>query len=114
LQDKKIITQTNSDNEPSTANSKIILMNEDDEDRATLVRVYPNPSTSYFTVNIETANTDKISVRLIDVSGRVVETKNNLSGSQTLRIGNNLKAGLYFAEIIQGKDRKQIKLLKQE
>ena len=113
-QGKKTTIHTDTDIEPSASNSKIILMNEEDPDKATLVRVYPNPSTSYFTVNIETASTDKISVRLVDIAGRVVEVKNNLIGSQIVRIGNNLKAGLYFAEIIQGRDRKQIKLLKQE
>jgi hypothetical protein len=43
----------------------------------------------------------------------VMETKNNLSGSQVLRIGNNLRAGLYIAEIRQGNSIRQIKLLKQ-
>ena len=89
-------------------------MNEEDPEKSTLVRVYPNPSTSYFTLNIETGNDkEKISVRLIDVTGRVMETRNNLSGSQVVRIGNNLKAGLYIAEIRQGNSTRQIKLLKQ-
>jgi hypothetical protein len=109
------IPVTEPNNLPSAANSNIIVMNEEDPDRSTIIRVYPNPSRNYFTVNIETANNmDKISVRLIDVTGRVLEVKNNLSGSQTLRMGNNLRAGLYFAEIRQGNDTKQIKLMKQE
>jgi hypothetical protein len=95
-------------------NASIVMMNEEDPD-GTIVQVYPNPSRNYFTVNIEAANNgEKISVRLFDVTGRVVEVKNNLSGSQTLRIGDNLKAGLYFAEIRQGNYTKQVKLLKQE
>jgi hypothetical protein len=106
---------TESNNLPTVANSKVIVMNEEDPDGGTLIRVYPNPSQNYFTVNIETANsTDKISVRLIDVAGRVVEVRNNLAGSQTLRMGNSLRAGLYIAEIRQGRDIKQVKLLKQE
>ena len=101
--------------EAETSSGKnIIMMNEGDLEKITFVRVYPNPSTSYFTLNIETFNEkDKISVRLIDITGRVLEIRNNLSGSQTLRIGNNLKAGLYIAEIRQGNETKQIKLLKQ-
>src|SRR5258705_10696054 len=109
------IAVTEPNNLPAAANSNIIVMNEEDPDRSSIIRVYPNPSRSYFTVNIETTNSvDKISVRLIDVTGRVLEVKNNLSGSQTLRIGNNVRAGLYFAEIRQGSDTKQIKLFKQE
>ncbi|HKB45152.1 MAG TPA: T9SS type A sorting domain-containing protein, partial [Chitinophagaceae bacterium] len=102
-------------NNLSSANSKLVIMNEEDPENSTIVRVYPNPSRNYFTINIEAANnTNKISVRVIDVTGRVVEVKNNVSGSQTLTIGNNLKAGLYVAEIRQGNDAKQVKLLKQE
>jgi hypothetical protein len=50
---------------------------------------------------------------LIDVAGRIMETRNNLSGSQVVRIGNNLRAGLYIAEIRQGNSIRQVKLLKQ-
>jgi CHRD domain/HYR domain/Secretion system C-terminal sorting domain len=100
--------------EPET-NGKVIIMNEEDPESSAFIRVYPNPSRNYFTVNIETANnTDKISVRIIDVTGRVMEVKNNLSGNQTFMIGDKLKAGLYVAEIRQGNHTKQVKLLKQE
>lgn len=99
----------------SAANRGIIVLNEYDPNGNTIVQVLPNPSRNYFTVNIETGNnTDKISVRLIDAAGRVVEVKNNLSGSQALRIGANLKAGIYVAEIRQGNSARQIKLLKLE
>jgi len=98
----------------AASDKNVIVMNEEVPEMITLVRVYPNPSTNYFTLNIVTFNDkDKISVRLIDIAGRVVEVRNNISGSQILRIGNNLKAGLYFAEIRQGASTSQIKLLKQ-
>ena len=98
----------------SAPGANVVIMNEEDPERSTLVRVYPNPSTNYFTLNIETGyDKEKISVRLIDVAGRIMETRNNLSGSEVLKIGNNLKAGLYIAEIRQGNSTRQIKLLKQ-
>ena len=101
--------------EAGTASDKnAVTMNEEVPEMSTLVRVYPNPSTNYFTLNIQTGNDkEKISVRLIDVAGRVMETRNDLSGSQVIRIGNNLKAGLYIAEIRQGNSTRQIKILKQ-
>ena len=98
----------------SESSKNVVIMNEEDPETSTLVRVYPNPSTNYFTLNIQTGNNkEKISVRLIDVAGRVMETRNNLSGSQVVRIGNNLIAGFYIAEIRQGNSTRQIKLLKQ-
>ncbi|HJS55278.1 MAG TPA: CHRD domain-containing protein [Chitinophagaceae bacterium] len=98
----------------SATDKNVVIMNEENIEKSTLIRVYPNPSTNYFTFNIQTGNDkDKIAVRIIDIAGRVVETRYNLSGTQVLKIGNNLKTGLYFAQIIQGNDSKQIKLLKQ-
>jgi hypothetical protein len=98
----------------SASGRNVVIINEENPEQSTLVRVYPNPSTNYFTLNIETYDDKaKISVRLIDVAGRVVEVRNDLSGDQVLRIGNNLKAGLYIAVIRQGNSSKQIKLLKQ-
>ena len=100
--------------EESASGKNIVTLNEQDPENSTFIRVYPNPSTSYFTMNIETFdNKEKISIRLIDVAGRIIETRNDLSGSQVVRIGNNLKAGLYIAEIRQGNSTRQIKLLKQ-
>ena len=91
-----------------------VLINEEDPEMSTLVRAYPNPSTDQFTLNIQTLNTkDKIAVRILDIAGRVVEVRKNISGSQIVKIGNNLKAGLYIAEIRQGNVSKQIKFLKQ-
>jgi CHRD domain-containing protein/HYR domain-containing protein/type IX secretion system substrate protein len=98
----------------SASGKNVVIINEENPEMSTLVRVYPNPSTNYFTLNIETFDDKaKISVRLIDVAGRVVAVRNNLTGDQVLKIGSNLKAGLYIAEIRQGNSAKQIKLLKQ-
>ena len=94
--------------------SNAILFNELDPELSTIVRVYPNPSISDFTVNLQTMNTkDKISVRLIDITGRIVETRGNISGNQVIKVGANLKRGLYVVEIRQGNISERIKLLKQ-
>lgn len=100
--------------ETADIDNSVVVMNEAIPEMSTLVMVYPNPSTNYFTLNIQAANnTDKISIRLIDISGRVVEVRNNLSGTQSVRMGSNLKAGFYIAQIRQGNETKQVKLLKQ-
>ena len=109
------LSHTNNGNgHRSEASSTGILFNEADPELSTVIRVYPNPSVSDFTVNLQTMNTkEKVSIRIIDIAGRVVETRANLSVNQVLRIGNNLKAGLYIAEIRQGSISERIKLLKQ-
>jgi hypothetical protein len=78
------------------------------------LRAYPNPSTSQFTVQIESSNrTEKVQLRIMDLSGRVVELFNNLSANQTIKLGANYRPGMYIVEMIQGDNRKQLKLIKQ-
>ena len=50
-------------------------------------------------------------LRVIDISGKIIETK-NVTSNQTIRIGDNYRAGIYFAEITQGNERKIVKLVK--
>jgi|GEM_PF-824159 len=77
-----------------------------------LLNGVPNPSANYFTINIEGGDVSKkISLRIVDIMGRIVEQKNNLT-SHTIKIGENYRPGIYIAEVIQGENRKQIKLVK--
>ena len=78
------------------------------------LKAYPNPSTSQFTVSVQSSNREeKIQVRVMDLNGRVVELFNNLSANQTLQIGGSYRPGMYIVEMIQGNERKQLKLIKQ-
>ena len=91
-----------------------IVMQDKFPGHSSVVRVYPNPSNSYFSINIEAANNaDRISVRLLDMSGRGLELKDGLQGSQTITMGQNLKPGIYIVQITQGNESKLIKIIKQ-
>jgi hypothetical protein len=77
------------------------------------LKASPNPAPSSFTVRITSDNrTAKMVLRVTDISGRTVQTFTNLSAGITLKIGSSYQAGVYFAEVIQGGNRKQIKLVK--
>jgi len=76
------------------------------------IDIIPNPSNSYFNLVINTNDASPVSVRIMDVLGRVVEMKNNMAVSEKYTFGNRLKPGVYLAEIIQGKNRKIIRLVK--
>lgn len=76
------------------------------------VQVLPNPSTVEFTLVIKAEQTGNINLRVLDIHGRVLEQRNNISPSQKLTIGEGFHSGIYFAEITQGTERKVIKLLK--
>lgn len=78
------------------------------------ISAYPNPSSSQFTLQVQSdAVREKISLRVYNISGRVVEMMEGLSAQQVVRIGANYIQGIYIVEMIQGVQRKQIKLIKQ-
>jgi hypothetical protein len=76
-------------------------------------RVSPNPSTSFFEVEITSAaSSDVISVRVLDVNGRPVETA-KLWRERTIRVGRDLPRGTYHAEVRQGDQMLRIQLTRQ-
>lgn len=75
--------------------------------------VLSNPTRNYFTLNIETGNsTANTILKIYDIAGRLVETKNNLTQSQIIQVGEQLRSGIYIAELRQGTTVKQLKLVK--
>jgi hypothetical protein len=77
------------------------------------IRAFPNPSTKQFIIRLESTNAiDKISLRVIDMYGKTLEVRNNLSNGQTIQIGSTYRPGIYIVEMLQGTNRKQVKLMK--
>lgn len=91
------------------------VMNQEEETelKEFTVRVAPNPSLNYFRVAIEANNLlEKAELRVVDMFGRVVEAKKGLDINKVVTIGGNLQPGNYIVEVIQGGNRKTLKLLK--
>ena len=76
------------------------------------VIVLPNPSSDYFTLKISGKNQSPVQLRITDASGRAMENRNNLNANSTVQVGHRLNPGTYFAEIIQGSERKVVQLIK--
>ena len=76
------------------------------------VTVMPNPSTTYFTLKLESKYETPISMRVMDGSGRVVDAKSKIGANSTIQIGHNYSSGTYYAELIQGNKRKVVQLIK--
>jgi hypothetical protein len=99
----------------SPARNELITRNTPGETGGTpfTARAMPNPAAHDFTINLGGYKTgEEISVRVTDMSGRLIEQVVNLQASQTLKIGSDYKTGIYFAEIRQGKERIILKLVK--
>jgi hypothetical protein len=75
---------------------------------------YPNPSTNVFTLRLESSNqVEEIIMNVVDINGRMMETRKSLIPNQSIKFGENYKPGIYITEVVQGKERKTIKLIKQ-
>jgi hypothetical protein len=76
-----------------------------------VVKVYPNPTTNQFAVQVNTAATEEAVVRLLDVQGRFIKSV-KVAANQTISLGSELKAGAYLLEVRQGKEVKTIRVIK--
>lgn len=76
------------------------------------LKAMPNPSAGAFTVLVESNSKEKIYLNVMDMNGRVIERMERMPSATTFRFGENYTPGMYIVEMIQGKNRKQVKLVK--
>ena len=73
----------------------------------------PNPSADAFTILLHGGDQiQPVSIRVYDVSGRLLEQREHLSIGQSLRLGDQYKSGTYIIEAVQGSQRVQAKVIK--
>jgi hypothetical protein len=77
------------------------------------VNAAPNPSVTRFTLSISGGNNGALTIRVYDAVGNVVEARSKVAPNTTLTIGDSYRAGLYLVEVIQGSERRVLKLVKQ-
>jgi len=76
------------------------------------VTVMPNPTTTFFTLKLESKYQTPVNLRVMDGSGRVIDARSKIGANSTFQIGHNYSSGTYYAELIQGTNRKVIQLIK--
>ncbi|OYU56650.1 MAG: hypothetical protein CFE25_05335 [Chitinophagaceae bacterium BSSC1] len=76
------------------------------------VVVMPNPTTTYFTIRLESKDKAPVNLRVMDGSGRVIDAKQKMEPNSSFQIGHGYSSGTYYAEFIQGNKRKVIQLIK--
>ena len=95
----------------SNINARKSAEKETLENGTPVIVAMPNPSAKNFTLKISADGNAQLTLRVMDVSGRIIEVRNVVPG-QTIRIGDNYRTGMYFAEVVQGNKKKIIKLVK--
>jgi hypothetical protein len=76
------------------------------------VTVMPNPTTTFFTLKLESKYETPVSMRVMDARGRVIDAKSKIGANSTIQIGHNYSSGTYYAEFIQGSKRKVVQMIK--
>jgi len=72
----------------------------------------PNPSHSSFTITISgNDRKERIIIQVVDMAGRIIETR-NVNADQQIQLGEKYKEGIYVVRILQGKQVRQLKLVK--
>jgi hypothetical protein len=94
--------------------SRLITRTDDATDVPTRpsMDIFPNPSRNHFVINIQSDSREKINISVVDLLGRTVERRNNLIGSQIVRMGSALQPGVYYVVIRQGNITNQLKVVK--
>jgi hypothetical protein len=76
------------------------------------VKIYPNPSNQFFTLETSLATNERMELRVFDSNGKLVEQLSSIT-SMPVRFGSDLHPGLYLVKIIRDKDIATIKVVKQ-
>jgi len=75
------------------------------------VIAYPNPSTNNFSIKVQANSKEKIMMQVMDTYGRIIESR-NINANSITRFGDGYRPDTYFVRIIQGKEHKELKLIK--
>ncbi len=74
--------------------------------------VMPNPTTSFFEVAISAKKGIPVTMTVNDVYGRLIQKNTKVDANKYNQLGQNWKAGTYFIEVMQGNERKVLKVIK--
>ena len=75
------------------------------------VKVFPNPTTSNFNLQVITADNEEVVVRILDVQSRFIKSF-KVAPYQTIIVGAELKSGSYLVEVRQGEEKKVVRVVK--
>ena len=77
------------------------------------VQISPNPFEGHFNLFITASREQPATIRVLDVHGRIAAQYQNVAVNNNLSLGHRLPGGVYFVEVLQGSQRKIVKVIKQ-
>jgi IPT/TIG domain-containing protein len=77
------------------------------------VKAYPNPTSNHFTLDVEGSSVaDQVIIRVTDIAGNLAYVTSG-APQRNFTFGENLPAGAYLVEVVQGQTRRFLKVVKQ-
>lgn len=76
------------------------------------VQVYPNPSTSEFNFELESASDEPVTIVITDLSGREIWRQSDIHAHEVVQFGADLSTGIYLLQVHQGDQFETIKINK--
>jgi len=73
-------------------------------------KMYPNPVRDYLSIDIGNQNVSNVEISIIDISGKIVHSKNYNNTVNTIDV-SNYNSGLYFVEVKTANAIQKLKLL---
>jgi hypothetical protein len=77
------------------------------------VTIQSNPTTQAFTLVIQSPFTEALTLKVMDLNGRIIETRAGITANGILSLGNSYRPGVYYIEVRQGKEKVVLKAVKQ-
>jgi len=75
--------------------------------------VYPNPTSGDFNLDLTTVSSEKITITVYDMLGRLNDTQElDPTESLTIKLGSQYSTGIYNVIITQGTDVKTVRVIK--
>ena len=77
------------------------------------VKAYPNPSDSIFQLNFTTSSESQIEMRVYDMIGKLIETRQfSTTEMNNQEVGNSYPTGIYNVIVTQGEEMKTLRVIK--
>ena len=101
-----VINNSNSENASQKAETETVI---ESEVKGLQVTAFPNPAFGDFAINVRGGTSEKVTIHVIDMYGRMIETR-QVNPNSTTHFGNRYKMGTYVVKVTQGKEQEQIKV----
>ena len=76
--------------------------------------IYPNPFSDQFHITVESESTERIDLRIFNVTGQLVISEKGIAPNTEIQTGSNLANGFYFLEVTQAGFKQVVRVTKTE